>query len=182
MSPWKVILATMVIFGCGVVTGALVMRTAIVQPPGRFREGPPGGPRGNGPFRPGQLQNQDFLHQMDIQLKLTTEQHARIAKIMDDSQERSSKLWDEIGPKMQQELKRTRDDITNELTPDQRKQFVEMLPQRRRPDGMGPRGGEPFRQRTNHFSTNGSDFRDGPTPPPPGTAPPPGPGSPDRSL
>ena len=32
MSPWKVILATMIIFGCGVVTGGLVVKVKTAHP------------------------------------------------------------------------------------------------------------------------------------------------------
>ncbi len=128
MSPWKVILATMVIFGSGVVTGALVGRldhqrarnTAMVRPVDQQN------PKKNA-IPPWQLQRADFLRRMEKQLDLTTNQQDHIEKIMHSSQERTKPIWDQIAPQMLAELKKTQDEIRQELTPAQLKKFEDLL-------------------------------------------------------
>jgi hypothetical protein len=141
----------MVIFCCGVVTGALVMKTGLRRP---FAPREPGVPMRAG--SPGQFQNLNFLRRMDGQLGLSTNQHDRIEKIMRASQDRTMPLWDLIAPEMQKELTRVREEIHQELTPAQQKEFAEMLQARRRAEGLAPRDGEQFRTRTNRIRTNGT--------------------------
>jgi Spy/CpxP family protein refolding chaperone len=80
VSPWKVILATMVIFVCGVVTGALVVRTQ------GWRPASPSGFGGPGPFMPRLVQ----------QLGLTREQHDKIDKIMQTEKERAQQAITQV--------------------------------------------------------------------------------------
>jgi hypothetical protein len=130
VSPWKVILATMVIFGCGVITGGLVVK---VNTHPRFR--PDLGTRLgsvkaglNNPALPvWQMQRMEFLHKMDKQLQLTPEQREHIEKIMRESNDRTRHVWDQIQPEMKNESHRVREEIRRELTPDQLKQFNELL-------------------------------------------------------
>ena len=154
MSFWKVILATMVIFGCGVVTGALVMRAQTAQhadsPQALLRPLPRPGPN-----MPGQLQNPELLRRMDSQLNLTYEQRQSIEKIMKASQERTKPLWEEIGPQMQKELARTREEIEEQLTPDQKTKFGQMFQRGRRGEGAGKRDDNPLWAHTNGVDTNG---------------------------
>jgi Spy/CpxP family protein refolding chaperone len=141
VSPWKVILATMIIFGCGVVTGGLVvkvrtahLRTAKVEPrnPGSRNAAAlntPGAP-------PWQLQRKEFLDKMDHQLDLTADQRQRIEKVMHDSLDRTRPLWQQIAPQMRDEMRRVREGIRNELTSDQQKKFNDLLkPHPRKLDG-----------------------------------------------
>lgn len=142
MSPWKVILATMIIFGCGVVTGGLVvkvrtahLRTVRVDGTGRAvatrnASTTPGAP-------PWQLQRKEFLDKMDKQLELTPEQRQKIDKVMHDSLDRTRTLWQQIAPQMRDEMKRVREEIRKELTPEQQKKFNELLKPRQphKPDG-----------------------------------------------
>jgi hypothetical protein len=164
VSPWKVILATMVIFCCGVVTGVLVMKTAI-GPPFMPRAGNPR-PPGRGGIGPAQLQSFELLRRMDTQLTLSTNQHNDIAKIMRDSQERTRPLWDQIAPKMQQEENRLRAEISQVLTPPQLTNFESMLQTRPRP---GTRERDPNRPPGLH-RTNG--FPHSPSNEPPAVVPP----------
>ena len=127
MSPWKVILATMVIFGCGVVTGALLMKTELPRA-GVAQELPPHPANSTNPPPPlAQIQRPEFLRRMQKQLELTASQRDEIAKIMKASQERNRPLWDQIAPQMREEVKRVREEIRQALTPDQQKKFDEML-------------------------------------------------------
>lgn len=146
MSPWKVILATMVIFGCGVVTGALLMKTELPRA-GVAQELPPHPANSTNPPPPlAQIQRPEFLRRMQKQLDLTPGQRDEIAKIMRASQERNRPLWDQIAPQMREEVKRVREEIRQALTPDQQKKFDEMLKARpRKADGAGAAAGRPAR-------------------------------------
>ena len=145
MSPWKVILATMVIFGCGVVTGALLITTVGHSPAPALRAG-----ARNNPPSPLQIQRVEFFHRMEKQLNLTAEQRERIAKIMRASQDRTKPLWDAIAPQMRREVKRVQEEIRQELTPEQQTKFAELLkPRPHKPDAPqgepGPSGASPSR-------------------------------------
>ncbi len=116
----------MVIFGCGVVTGALLITTVghrtFWQGDSAFR----GGANNNSPS-PLQIQRVEFLHRMERQLNLTSEQRDRIGKIMRASQDRTKPLWELIAPQMRREVKRVEEEIREELTPEQQKKFAELL-------------------------------------------------------
>lgn len=140
MSPWKVILATMVIFGCGVVTGALLMKSQlplavspdVVSHPLSTNQPPP----------LNQFQRPEFLRRMQKQLDLSPAERDDITKIMKASQERSRPLWDQIAPQLHAEVKRVREEIRNVLTPEQQKKFDELLKARpRKMDGTNLPGG-----------------------------------------
>ena len=129
MSPWKVILSTMVIFACGVFTGVFVTRTepvsAAVSPAPQIQS-----TLSNKVPLPAyaQLQQQrpEFLKRLDRQLELTPEQHDQMVKIMSASRERTGPLWEKIAPQMGDELKRVREEIRQVLTPEQRKKWAEL--------------------------------------------------------
>jgi Spy/CpxP family protein refolding chaperone len=128
----------MVIFGCGVVTGGLLMKTEL--PPASV---PPelvqhSSTSSNQPPPLAQIQRPEFFRRMQKQLDLTDSQRDQIAKIMKASQERNRPLWDKIAPQMREEVKRVREEIRQVLTPDQQKKFDEMLKSRsRKTDGAG---------------------------------------------
>jgi Spy/CpxP family protein refolding chaperone len=124
VNSWKVILATMVIFGTGVVTGGLLVRYA-----DNARTAHP--PRGVGAGRPAQVPNAgmvrlDFLRRAGRELGLTPDQHERLDKIIKDSQERTRKI---MSPYMREELQRTRAEFREVLTPEQRPKFDALLKQ-----------------------------------------------------
>jgi hypothetical protein len=155
VSPWKVILATMVIFCCGVLTGALVIKTAFPQKPQEVRGGLSFSPdRAPGFSAP--IQSTNFLRRMQSQLALTSDQTSQIAKIMVSSQDRTKALWASIEPDVQRELSLVRAEIVHVLNPDQQQKFTDMLAasRPRRPEGGGLRDGDSFRGRTNHMRTN----------------------------
>ncbi len=125
MNTWKVILATMVIFGTGVVTGMvggglLVRYAGIPFPQVRRPARPPAPPASAGGAR------MDFLKRVQNELDLTPEQHARIDGILRDSQERTKKLMEPVSPLLRDELKRTRAEFVDVLTPKQRTRFNEL--------------------------------------------------------
>jgi hypothetical protein len=165
VNTWKVILATIVIWCAGVVTGGL-----LVSYSGRpLFDGhqPASRPSGPAPWLApgkeithhgeGELQSSfdrlrgEFLVHATRELKLSHEQHERIEKIIRESQESSRKIWEPIAPQMRQNLAETKEKILAELTPDQRARFEELLKQQQRPrrsgepapPGRGPRGQQP---------------------------------------
>ncbi len=147
MNTWKIILATLVIFGAGVITGGLLVHHTDTshshrpRPPQTEANAPrPGGPRGTNVFDPTAMRKQ-WLRMLDRELKLTSQQRERVDKILAEGQDRTSKLWEK-------ELEKTRQQIHAELTPEQWKQYEEMRKRFRPPGPPGP-------------------------PPPPGTNPPP---------
>ena len=150
MSPWKVILATMVIFGCGVVTGALVMRTEVRTHPFQRPDGMHAGPHPGAGF-PGPFQNEGLLRLMDTNLTLTPEQHEKIGKIMHASQEVTRDF-------REKELARVREAIRQELTPAQCAKFAEQLKMGEpRPEGPRPWDGDGRRRGDGFFSNRPPD-------------------------
>lgn len=130
MNPWRVILATMVIFGTGVLAGALIFRyvwgldNAHPQHPGfanRFAESnSPGGMR------------LEFLRRTTRDLDLTADQRERIDKVLKQSQERTRKIMEPVAPLLRQEVIRAKTEFREVLTPDQQIRFDELLKMQQR--------------------------------------------------
>ncbi|MGA2555102.1 MAG: hypothetical protein ABSG04_02385 [Verrucomicrobiota bacterium] len=135
----------MVIFVCGVITGALVIETQRVRRP-------PSGPGGPSYGLPGARPVNDILHQMaQAQINLTSEQTNKIVKIVQDSQATNAAIRKTIAPLLTAEVERAYDAISQLLTSDQQKKFAELRKEReQRNEGLGPgfgpgrgrRGGE----------------------------------------
>ena len=128
MNSWKVILATMVIFGAGVITGGLLVKNTppgnvVVVPrnPARFTNQPPIS------VASPQMMRMEFLLRARNELQLSPEQHERVEKIIREGQERSRKLWESVAPEMRKELQLVHERIRAELTPEQRRKFEQML-------------------------------------------------------
>ena len=121
----------MLIFGTGVVTGALVVRNSErVQAPLRPRNISQTRPVGT--FSPGGLRI-EFLRRAQRDLDLNPEQRERIDKLLKESQERT-----------RAELQRTKEEFQQVLTPEQRTRFEELMKKQQRPHEPhhtnGPRG------------------------------------------
>jgi Spy/CpxP family protein refolding chaperone len=131
VNTWKVILATMIIFGAGVITGGLVVRQAIIVQARKL----PRNANGNRPALPvpPALTRVDFLKRAERELDLTREQKDRADKIIAASQERSRKLIEPVNPQLRQELRATRDEFRAVLTPEQQTRFDDLLKQQNRP-------------------------------------------------
>lgn len=141
MKIWKVILATLVIFTAGILTGAVVSRLASrTRPPlWRLHEAgdkkllPPGSNRETArltmPFSrpPARALARDFLERLDRELKLQPEQHRRIQKILEESQKRNKEIWEKIEPEVREEMKCSREEIRGLLTSEQRKHLDELM-------------------------------------------------------
>ena len=122
MKTWKPILAALVIFAAGVVTGGLTVK--LRQPPLPRHTNAPVKKAFTVP-RDGQLR--DLSRRMQNQLDLTPGQRERIEAILDGSQERMKAVWDQLGPKIREEFREMRQKIRSELTPEQRKKFAELM-------------------------------------------------------
>ena len=136
MNTWKVILATMVIFGTGVITGALVvrqsgnMRPPFRPPDDRVERPLPPSLLAEGGIPQGHVQRMEFLNRVQRELNLAPGQRARIEKIIGDGQARTKELWEPVAKQMRQEMQQVRERIRAELTPEQRIRFEELLKQR----------------------------------------------------
>jgi Spy/CpxP family protein refolding chaperone len=136
VSPWKVILATMVIFGCGVVTGGLLMKSGLK--PMHPTPAPAHIASNEQPPPLNQFQRPEFLRRMEKQLDLTPDEYEQISRIMKDSQERTRPLWVRIAPQLRDEIKRVRQEIRKVLNPKQQVAFDELLHGgRRKNDALG---------------------------------------------
>ncbi len=107
MNSWKVILATVVIFGAGVLTGGLLVGHVVHE----YRPAP----RPRSP----EIWRKEFIGHLDRALHLTREQHAAISEIVTEGQKRNWETW-------RQEMARVHQRIRAELTPRQQKKFDEM--------------------------------------------------------
>jgi hypothetical protein len=129
VNNWKVILATVVIFGAGVITGSLVLhclqrcaaREECVNPAvaaaGQVPQAnPPGHPPENGKPRLPEAMNKQFLQRLDEELHLSPEQHKAVQKIITEGQHQIRKV-----------IHDQRLEIREELTLEQRKQFDELV-------------------------------------------------------
>lgn len=124
MNSWKVILATMVIFGTGVVTGGLLVHYSEgmrIPRPGRV----------SGIGRPAQAPNPgalrfEFLRRAGRDLELTPDQKERLDKIIKESQERARRV---TAPFLREEVQRTKAEFREVLTPQQQAKFDDLLKQ-----------------------------------------------------
>jgi hypothetical protein len=165
VNPWKIVVATLVIFGTGVITGGLLVsysdRALHRSVPGpRAANNPRPMPGTQNPMArenrvpppmPAPLRK-DFLDRLERELNLTTGQRDRIEKIIAEGQDRTRQVWQTVEPEMRTELMTTRERIRNELNADQLQRFEDIMrhPQRR-PDDVSTnrpylrRGGSPPR-------------------------------------
>lgn len=131
MSPWKVILATLVIFCSGLITGGIFVKK-INKYPGRPLRSTNQTTSSSSPLS---LQRAEFMRRLEKQIELKEEQRVKIARIIKESQERTKPMMEKIGPELREEFKKVREQIRAELTPEQKKQFEELLkPRPRNPD------------------------------------------------
>lgn len=138
MNSWNVILATIVIFGAGVITGGLLVEHVQHQPPVHRAMGSgPKPPAGTNEMNemPGQLRaqilNKQFVQQLNDELQLSDEQRKQIQKIISQGQQNTHDLWKLVGPQFQLIWRDTRVQIRQVLTPEQRKKFEMMMKEQR---------------------------------------------------
>lgn len=149
MNSWKIILAALVIFGAGVITGGLLVNHVKDKPAGDAEGSNPGPgnhvPTDNHAGRPPEVPlprlaeklSKEFVRHLNDTLHLTPEQRDAIAKIVAEGQERNHVLWTNVAPQMRKVMQDVNEEIRAQLTPGQLKQFEELMKQRpaRRPPG-----------------------------------------------
>ena len=153
MNSWKIILAAVVIFCAGIITGSLlvnhlpgkqtgdaapVVMESNPRPPGEYR-GPGGKPAIPLP-RLAERLSKEFVRRLDQELHLTLEQSNHIARIVAEGQERNRVLWTNVAPHMRKVMQEVRQQIRAELTPEQLAHFEELMkpPPRRTPATSSP--------------------------------------------
>lgn len=128
MNFWKIILATVVIFGAGVMTGGLLVNYVERGHPGNHH--PPAGDHDSDlPMPHSEMLNKSFAQQLDDALHFTPEQRKAIEKIIADGQQRNHDLWKFVSPQFRAVMQDTHQKIREQLNPDQRKQFEKLLKQ-----------------------------------------------------
>lgn len=160
MNAWKVVLATLVIFVAGILTGATLVRFAQggpkawraqprpavesraplppVVPPNPNPANPPNGaPTPPASGAQNGLLSREFVQILEHRLQLTRDQRERIGKIMAEGQERVRELRARIDPELRRELLHAREQIRSVLTPEQREQFEQLM---KRPARRNDRG------------------------------------------
>jgi hypothetical protein len=179
VNTWKGILAIVVIYGAGVITGGLVVNHSERVKERHGRKSPGSSlpawhpqrndflepaPRGVQPILDGR--RMAFVLRVHEELKVTPEQLGRIEKIVREGQERTKAQWEKVTPGLRKEMQDVKDKIRAELTPEQWTQFEELLKQRsgHRPDESA----KPERRSREHDKRKSVPA---PTPPPAAPAP-----------
>jgi Spy/CpxP family protein refolding chaperone len=145
VKTWKPVLAALVIFAAGVVTGGLTVNLkgnasiGLPKPSPLARVKAWANQRADGQLR-------DLSRRMQEHLELTPAQRERVQAIIRDSQSRMKALWEQVGPKAREELRQVLEKIRTELNPEQRTKFEELFWPRedRRKPAQKPPGSEPF--------------------------------------
>ena len=144
MNSWNLILATVVIFGAGVITGGLLV-DHVVQPLAKPSHHTPAAPAA-GPasvtnnlpvvrsvdllnLKQPELLTQDFVQKLDDRLQLTLVQRDAIQKIITTGQEQNHSIITNCSAQYHQVLQEVRQHIREQLNPDQLKEFEKLLKQ-----------------------------------------------------
>ncbi len=152
MNYWKVILATVVIFAAGVMTGGLLVNCVQHTRPKNSKRPETAFfatnsiPKTNSPnlsraaefpkLRLPEMWGKEFVGRLNDTLQLAPEQRDKIEKIIADGQEQDRVIWTNNAAQMRKVLQDARQQIREQLTPDQRKQFEDLMKHPpRRPSG-----------------------------------------------
>ena len=163
MNEWKVIFATVIIFGTGVISGGLLVNYAdlshqkaipLAPLPLEATNSPPVIPANHSSktvtgskLRLPEILSKQFVDRLEMELQLTLGQRADIEKIIADSQ-------DDMRRAVQVVRQDARQKIREKLTPEQKKRFDELFKVRR--DFKKPAGGttSPFTNPVTTPATN----------------------------
>jgi Spy/CpxP family protein refolding chaperone len=159
VKTWKAILAALVIFVAGAVTGGVV--TWQTKLPLKFKSAAK--PSGNAPVSPWMLQRPDFAQRIHRDLGLTDQQTEKIESILAKSRQRTGLLWETLREPLQEELSQVKAEIRALLTPEQSAKFDEIIK---------PRSGKPPEHPGWHRKEGPKPgTNDQPVPPPSGEPP-----------
>jgi len=153
VNTWKVIFATVVIFGAGVVTGGLLVKYSVQTPP-RQPHGQTN--RAVQPISAGGIRI-EFLRRVERDLSLTSDQREQIDKIITASQERSKKLMEPIQPRIREELQQTKEQFRAILNAEQKIRFDELLKQQQQQRQRDQHRPPPRNPETFSYPTSNTD-------------------------
>ena len=144
VNAWKPILAAVVIFGVGVVTGSFVVDPGASRPHRAFpRER---GPR-NAEHRPGSMMEGQLnwlMKRIQRDLKLTDKQAAKVESAFTASRDEMKTCWEEMQPRMRASTEKLKESLRDDLTEEQIAKFEKYLrPQAMRERFKGGPGGRP---------------------------------------
>lgn len=111
VNGFRVVLAAVVIFLAGGVTGGIVARTYAPKVVKRTHVSPP--------LPISHDRRQEYVAKLDHKLGLTDEQQSKIEGILAASQKRMKQIWEPFEPQVKEEYRRTRREIFEVLTPEQ---------------------------------------------------------------
>lgn len=150
MNPWKPILAALIIFAAGVVTGGLLvgysdhrLQKARRLQPHETSARPPGNlppaigarePRpvsGGQPNRIPRVVSEEFFRRLETEVGLTSGQRERVEEIIAQGQARNKEIWERVTPEFRREMIDTQKRIRDILTVEQRAKFEELMKQNR---------------------------------------------------
>lgn len=120
MKVWMTILAAVVLFCTGAVSGGLAVKLYENHHNARLL-------KASMSSGPGWSQRADLLKRLERHITLTPEQHEQIEKILAESQNRMKAIWSRVSPEAHEEYKTTNQRILAQLTDDQRKVFEELI-------------------------------------------------------
>jgi len=159
VTSWKIIVATLVIYIAGLVTGTYL--TDLREAPSRTSENrrDPSTPRGP--------RMHDFIQRFGNELSLSEQQRTNITQILKTSQERMDVLMKELQDPIREEFSRVNAEIKDQLSDEQNAQFEKIMEKRRSQRGRGGFGpGGPGRGRGNRGQDPGHQRPRGDGPPP----------------
>ena len=174
VNAWKPILAAIVIFAAGVVTGVFVVDHHKTKPPRAF---PQQFPREHGSrnteHRPGSRMDGQLdwlMKRIQRDLQLTDTKAAKVESAFKASREEMKTSWEEIRPRMRASTEKLKDRLRGDLTEEQLQKFEKYLrpPTSRDRFKGGPRGRPGLR---NGKNGDRRPRRTGPEPPPGGSPP-----------
>ena len=131
VNAWKPILAAIVIFAAGVVTGSLVLEVTTPQPARAFpRTFNPdrnhnGAEHRHGSRMEGQLNW--LMRRIQRDLKLTDEQTAKVEAAFKESREEMKVAMEELRPRLRASTEKLKDKLRGDLTGEQIEKFSKYL-------------------------------------------------------
>ncbi len=137
MNNWKPILAALVIFAAGFVTGGLAFPGGQRTVMSRAEPSRENGDRELRPERSRDGHLRDLCGKLQEELSLTPIQRQRIEEIVRVAHERVKVVADNMGPRINAEFKQMEADILKELTPDQAERFKTIIRERESRFGRG---------------------------------------------
>ena len=131
VTAWKPILAAIIIFVAGVLTGSFVVNFTMPQPARAFpRDFSPDRQKQNSTHRAGDRvegQLQWLMRRMQRDLKLSDEQAEKIQVAFKESREEMKTAFDELQPRLRASTEKLKDKLRGDLTEQQIEKFSKYL-------------------------------------------------------